>query len=88
MVTYIDNQGNTISVNGPGCRFCPVKNCQTSIYRGSVCSAQRNKLGLEDPQTLAERIAHNILVMDDKELWDYLETLLANQNSNGGENNG
>ena len=88
MITYIDNEGNTISLNGPGCRFCPVENCQTSIYRGSTCSAQRSKLGLDDPQTLAERIAHNILVMNDEELWSYLTQLFENKNSNGGDSNG
>lgn len=33
----------------PGCKNCPVKNCDTLQYRGSRCAALRDKLGLGDP---------------------------------------
>lgn len=36
-------------MNGPGCKNCPVEKCETMIYRGSVCAAQRAKLSLGDP---------------------------------------
>lgn len=36
-------------MNGSGCRNCPVEKCETLNYRGSVCAAQRAKLGLGDP---------------------------------------
>lgn len=36
-------------MNGSGCKNCPVEKCETLNYRGSVCAAQRAKLGLGDP---------------------------------------
>lgn len=33
----------------PGCKYCPVKNCDTVQYRGSRCAALRSKFGLDDP---------------------------------------
>ncbi|MGN0998666.1 MAG: hypothetical protein ACI4PO_03865 [Faecousia sp.] len=41
-------------MNGSGCKNCPVKNCITITYRGSTCAAQRAKLGLGDPKTMAD----------------------------------
>lgn len=33
----------------PGCKTCPVKNCDTLQYRGSRCAALRDRFGLDDP---------------------------------------
>ena len=33
----------------PGCKNCPVKNCDTVQYRGSRCAALRDQFGLDDP---------------------------------------
>jgi hypothetical protein len=41
-------------MNGIGCRNCPVEKCETLNYRGSVCAAQRAKLGLGDPNDRTE----------------------------------
>lgn len=45
-----------MSMNGSGCKNCPVKPCETMNYRGSVCAAQRARFGLGDPKTNADRI--------------------------------
>ena len=41
---------------GTGCRQCPAYPCYTTIYRGSICAATRDKLGLEDPLTLDDAL--------------------------------
>ncbi len=56
---------------GSGCRNCPVNPCKTMTYRGSVCKAQREKLGLGDPMTNADLIRS----MDDEVLARYLAVL-------------
>lgn len=43
-------------MNKIGCKNCPVNPCKTTIYRGSVCVAQREAHGLGDPITNSERI--------------------------------
>ena len=43
-------------MNGGGCFKCPVNPCETSIYRGSYCAAQRAEYGLGDPQTHLDRM--------------------------------
>lgn len=43
-------------MNGGGCYKCPVNPCETSIYRGSYCAAQRAEYGLGDPQTNLDRM--------------------------------
>ena len=50
--------------DGGGCATCPVEHCETLTYRGSACMAQREKLGLGDPWTHADRIR----AMSDEEL--------------------
>ena len=76
MFSYKDEDGFVILINGPGCKNCPVKDCQTGHYRGSVCAAQRSKFNLGDPQTKAEKVAQDIQMMSDDELKDYLEKVL------------
>lgn len=49
---------------GSGCHDCPVRDCDTLMYRGSRCAALRNAAGLGDPMTNAERIRQ----MSDDEL--------------------
>ena len=50
--------------NGEGCKTCPVKNCDTSIYRGSTCAALRHQAGVyHDPQTKFEAIKEKISQM-------------------------
>lgn len=42
---------------GDGCNTCPVKDCDTMIYRGSRCAALRHKAGTYmDPMTIREWI--------------------------------
>lgn len=36
-------------MNGPGCKTCPVRNCDTLQYRGSRFAALRDQHGLDDP---------------------------------------
>ena len=55
-------------MNGSGCENCPVNPCETMNYRGSTCAAQREKFGLGDPQTKADRIR----AMSDEELADFI----------------
>ena len=40
---------------GPGCKACPVREfgyCDTITYRGSRCAELRDKIGLDDPETV------------------------------------
>lgn len=55
-------------MNGGGCKTCPVKPCYTLYYRGSYCMEERAKLGLGDPQTIADQIRS----MNDEELAAFL----------------
>ena len=48
---------------GSGCSTCPVKDCDAQ-YRGSRCAAQRDTLGLGDPQTNIDKIR----TMNEREL--------------------
>lgn len=59
-------------MNRSGCKNCPVNPCETALYRGSVCMAQRHKLGLGDPMTNADRIR----AMSDEELAEFISTKL------------
>lgn len=52
-------------MNGSGCRTCPVEKCETMNYRGSVCAAQRAKLGLGDPN-------------DKTDCWQFLDCFYRN----------
>lgn len=39
-------------MKGEGCKTCPVKNCDTMVYRGSRCAALRHQAGIySDPRT-------------------------------------
>lgn len=39
-------------MKGAGCKTCPVKDCDTSVYRGSRCAALRHQAGTyRDPRT-------------------------------------
>lgn len=42
-------------MTGSGCKSCPVVSCDTLRYRGSRCAALRDKHGLGDPATNADR---------------------------------
>lgn len=55
-------------MNGSGCKNCPVRPCLTLNYRGSTCAVQREKYGLGDPMTNADKIRD----MSDVELTDFL----------------
>lgn len=39
---------------GRGCKSCPVKNCDTSQYRGSRCTALRARYGEDDPENVSK----------------------------------
>lgn len=43
-------------MRGSGCINCPVKPCNTMMYRGSTCAAQRACYGLGDPSTVGDKI--------------------------------
>lgn len=48
-------------MNGSGCINCPVKVCDTQIYRGSRCAALRDAAGVQaDPLTNAEALCADL----------------------------
>ena len=44
-------------MNESGCKTCPVRECD-AVYRSSRCATYRDKHGLGDPKTNADRIRY------------------------------
>lgn len=58
---------------GEGCKTCPVKNCDTMIYRGSRCASLRDSAGVQrDPMTNLEALKKVIAKMTAQQMAEFI----------------
>ena len=58
---------------GEGCKTCPVKNCDTTVYRGSRCAFLRDSAGVyRDPTTNLEALKKVIAGMTAQQMAEFI----------------